>query len=327
MSGNIKKYIFLSLILALAGALAPAGIFANTGSPSRIPQHLFFINGFDQDGDFLDPMGLSFDSQTGEIYLADTGHGRICVFSSDGFPLHEYRSFQADKTEVSFVTPLDVAVNSQGIIFISDIFLNKVIAMNIRGVMEYEVDLGQAEPGGLSVGRIAIDSEDNLFIADGTHSQVLVYSPSGKFKYKFGSKSADGGTGIDKVNDIFPDRKASLIYVTSLTGPAIIVFDYDGMQIRSFGIHDSGEPNFSMPSGVTVLPDGTMFVADTLRSDVKLYTKEGAFIGRFGGVGYSLGAIVFPADLAASPDGRIFVLEKTMARIHVFKTQDAEGPQ
>lgn len=314
------EFVFSILAVLLVSAASTAA-----DRPVEKPQHVLFINGFNEDEDLAEPMGLYFDARRGEIYVADTGNGRICVFSGDGMPLVEYKSYRDLEKTVNFVSPVDVAVNSDGIIFVSDTFLGKVVAMDFRGNLKFETDLTAAATDRISPGRIAVDDEDNLFIADGTNSQVLVYSKTGDFKYKFGRKLKGGITGIDKVNAIYPDRKNSVIYVTSSLGYAVLIFDYDGYQIGSFGVHDSGEPNFSFPSGIAALPDGTVYVADTLRSDVKVYDSSGSFLLSFGGVGFSGGAVVYPADLDLSPDGRLFVLEKTMARVHIFSVTGAGG--
>lgn len=298
-------------------------LFSAMAWAGQAPQHVLFIYGFEKDEDLLDPMGLAFDNDRRELYVADTGNGRVCIFSEDGMPVHEYRFFLDTDRAVEFVSPIDVAVNSQGLILVSDTFLGKVIAMNFRGNLEFEIDLASVGSGRISPGRIAVDSQDNIFVADGTNNQVLVFSQTGAFRYAFGKKPEGAAQGIEKINDIFPDRKNSLIYVTSIAGNAVLMFDYDGNLLSAFGIHDSGEPNFSQPTGIAVLPGGTIYIADMLRSDIKVYESNGHFITSFGGAGYSHGAVVFPSDLDLSDDGKLFVLEKTMGRIHIFSV--AEG--
>lgn len=312
---KILKNILQILVFVMSVAMIVEKPMAINMPP---PEHVMIIGGFDKYGDFQDPMGIFYDEKNSEIYLADTGNKRICVFSETGMPLVEYKTFRDADNTSEFMAPMDVAVDSSGTIFVSDNVLNKVIGMDFLGNMLVDIDFSKAESSRISPGRIAIDSEDNLFIMDGSNDQVLVYTTSGRYRYKFG-KMVGGSTGITKASDIYPDRKHSVIYVSSLQGPSILVFDYDGFQVRSFGKHDSGDPNFSLPTGVVATSDGIIYAADMLRSDVKVYTSEGLYIGKFGGVGKSVNATIFPADLDISEDGRLFFVEKKSARIHIFK--------
>lgn len=312
---RVMKNIFLIIATYIAMGMSLAVCHAEGMTP---PEHESIIWGFDKFGDFQDPMGIFYDERNDEIYLADTGNKRICVFAGNGMPLVEYNTFREIDNISEFQAPLDVAVDSSGTIFVSDNVLNRVIGMDFRGNLLVEIDLSKAEEGRISPGRIAIDEDDNLFIMDGSNNQVLVYTTSGRYRYKFG-KMMGGATGITKVSDVYPDRKHSVIYVSSFQGPSILVFDYDGFQVRSFGKHDSGDPNFSLPTGVVATSNGIIYATDMLRSDTKVYTSEGKYVGKFGGVGRSVNATIFPADLDISEDGRLFFVEKKSARIHIFK--------
>lgn len=316
----MRYYMINNIVLMVVAIFACACFFSpELNAKEIVPTHMMIISGFDQPGDFQEPMGIFFDNRSSEIYFADTGNARICVFSNEGMPLVQYRVFKEAESHVSFRTPLDVAVDSEGVIFVSDIGLGRVIGMDFLGNKVVEIDLSKADGSRISAYRIAIDSEDNLFITDSTNNQILVYTTKGRYRYKFGKQSG-GVTGITKVDDVYPDRENSLIYVTSFQGDSVMIFDYDGYQIRAFGVHDSGEPNFSLPTGIVATPDGYIYVADMLRSDVKKFTKDGVFISRFGGLGKSQEAIIYPADIAISKDGRLFFAEKQSGRLHIFSS-------
>lgn len=307
-------------VVALAGAMALVALFSSVSRAARdnAPEHVLIIDGFKQSGDFAMPMSVYFDEKNSEIYMTDQSNGRVCVFTEDGMPVAEYTKFKESDNFTPFQAPLDVAVDSEGVIFVSDTQLGRVIGMDFQGNMLVEIDFSKAEKVPVSPTRITIDSEDNLFILDGNANQVLVYTTKGRFRYKFG-KQQGGVTGIQKASNIYADRENSLVYVTSYEGTAVLVFDYDGFQILSFGQHDSGESNFSLPTGIVATPDGTIYVADMLRSDIKRFDAEGRYKMHFGGVGKSGAAIIFPADIHLSRDGRLFFAEKTSKRIHVFK--------
>lgn len=312
--------IFLNrfFLLVFVGLVLPVPV-----SPAqKEPTHVGFIAGYKKAGDFLDPMGIFYDARNREIYVADTGNGRICLFTQDGMPEYEFRSYKDKDRTVNFVSPIDVAVNSSGLIFVSDIFLGEVVAMNFRGDLEFALDLTQAEPERISPGRIAVDAEDNLFVADGTNNQVLVFDAQGSFKFKFGKKSGEV-PGIEKISAIYPDSRSARIYVTSIEGTSVLIFDYEGGLTVGFGIHDAGVMNFSFPAGIAALPDGDVYVADTLRSDIKVFNRSHEFQFHFGGAGFGGNATNFPADLDVDPDGNLYIVEKSARRVNIFSLPGA----
>lgn len=77
------------------------------------------------------------------------------------------------------------------------------------------------------------------------------------------------------------------------------------------------------PVGISVHPDGRVFVADTHYYRVLVYDPEGRELERIGAYGTEPGLFVYPTDVAFGPDGRIYVGEYGgNDRIQVF---DAEG--
>jgi len=77
------------------------------------------------------------------------------------------------------------------------------------------------------------------------------------------------------------------------------------------------------PTGLTVGPDGNLYVADTHYHRVMVFTPDGRLVRRFGRFGQEGGCFIYPTDVAFAPDGRIFVSEYGgNDRVSVF---DAEG--
>ena len=76
------------------------------------------------------------------------------------------------------------------------------------------------------------------------------------------------------------------------------------------------------PTGITVGPDGNLYVPDTHYQRVIVYTPEGKEIRRWGSLGSGLGQFIYPTDVAFDDKGRVFVSEYgDNARIQVFDQQ------
>jgi ABC-type Fe3+ transport system permease subunit/sugar lactone lactonase YvrE len=63
------------------------------------------------------------------------------------------------------------------------------------------------------------------------------------------------------------------------------------------------------PTGITVGPDGNLYVADTHYHRVMVFSPDGKTLGEWGRMGQEPGSFIYPTDVAFSGDGRIFVSE------------------
>jgi len=76
------------------------------------------------------------------------------------------------------------------------------------------------------------------------------------------------------------------------------------------------------PTGLSVGPDGNLYVADTHYHRVVVFSSNGKIIREWGQFGEQDGCFIYPTDIAFSGDGRIFVSEYGgNDRISVFNEQ------
>ncbi len=76
------------------------------------------------------------------------------------------------------------------------------------------------------------------------------------------------------------------------------------------------------PVGLTVGPDGNLWVPDTHYHRVLVYAPDGRLVLQFGSRGTGPGQFIYPTDVAFGPDGRVFVSEYgDHDRIQVFDMQ------
>ena len=119
--------------------------------------------------------------------------------------------------------------------------------------------------------------------------------------------------------DVDPAR--GVIYIIDRSG-RIQSFSPEGRPLESWNLPPSPEPGY--PTGLTVAPDGRLFIADTHRFCVTVLDPEtGEMIEQIGELGEGPGQFNNPTDIAFGPDGWFYVSEfGGNDRIQVF---DAEG--
>jgi len=83
-------------------------------------------------------------------------------------------------------------------------------------------------------------------------------------------------------------------------------FDAAGKHLGSFDMPDSAA---GKPTGLTVAPNGDVWVADTHYHRVMVFHPDGTEVRRFGSYGTKPGQMVYPTDVAFAGDGRVFVSE------------------
>jgi ABC-type spermidine/putrescine transport system permease subunit II/sugar lactone lactonase YvrE len=121
--------------------------------------------------------------------------------------------------------------------------------------------------------------------------------------------SAFGTTGAGPGEFLYP-RGIDLagdgsVLVVDKTG-RIQWFTEQGQYLRAIRMPliDAGKP-----TGMSLGPDGRLFVADTHYHRVAIYAPGGEMVGEFGKYGEEGGCFIYPTDVAFGPDGRIFVSE------------------
>ena len=96
----------------------------------------------------------------------------------------------------------------------------------------------------------------------------------------------------------------------------------EGEFVASYGSHGSGEGQFGLPWGLTVGPDGFLYVADWQNDRVQKLSLDGEYIRSFGRSGRGDGELHRPSGVAVDPEGYVYVSDWGNERVVIF---DADG--
>jgi DNA-binding beta-propeller fold protein YncE len=269
-------------------------------------------------GAFVSAGGVHCDRHTGEIFVADSGTNSILIFAENGVPVFEF----ADDEHMN--APARILVDEDGRILVLDADRDRIKVFNYRGEFEKYLELpgfkGVAKP---SFSAMARDDNGDLVVGESTSGQVVVYDSAMKIKLRFGSYGEAPGQFMGIVG-IALDAKH--IYVASEEGLAVQVFSRHGRLIRSWGLHEAGLENVSLPSAIAVDDRGRVILIDTLRQEIKYYDAEGRLMDLLGGIGREPGEVAFPTDLSIDRKGRLCVADSGNRRVQVLSPVNTPPP-
>jgi sugar lactone lactonase YvrE/pimeloyl-ACP methyl ester carboxylesterase len=328
-SPTIRKVTSAGVVTTLAGSAGPSGSADGTGSAAR----------------FFDPVGVAVDS-VGNVFVADYGNNTIRKVTAAGVVTtlagSAGSSGSADGTgsTARFFWPSGVALDSAGSLLVADWANNTIRKVTAAGVVTTLA--GSAGSSGSADGTgsaarfsgpegLAVDSADNVFVADEGNDTIRKVTWAGVVTTLAGSAlaqgSADGtgsaarffqpeGVAVDGVGDVFVAdffnstirKVTSAGLVTTLAGSA-----------GNFGSADGtgSAARFFYPQGLAVGSAGNVFVADTQNHTIRKVTLTGVvttLAGKAGNSGTADGTgsaarFCYPAGLAVDSAGNAFVAD------------------
>lgn len=235
---------------------------------------------------FFNPAAVAVDKK-GFVYVADTHNDLIRKISPDGVVstiLGKWAKEAINKPDTAgrFDTPMGIAVDGVGNVYVADWFHDQIRKISTKGVVT--TFTGTGEPGSkngtgtkasfyLPEG-IAADKAGNIYVADTYNNMIRKIDPSGVVttiagKIKKGRVDGKGaaasffhpdGIAIDNNNNIYiADTGNNLIRRITPDG---IVTTLAGSGIRGSVNGDARAASFNRPMSVAVGAGGNVYVAD-----------------------------------------------------------------
>lgn len=117
------------------------------------------------------------------------------------------------------------------------------------------------------------------------------------------------------------DPRARLLYVIDKMTGRVQSFNADTGRLAAWWLMPKSDRG--KPTGCSVAPDGSLYVADTHENRIMVFAPDGRLIRSFGSYGLGPGQFTYPTDVAFGPDDTYYISEfGGNDRIQVF---DAAG--
>lgn len=228
-----------------------------------------------------------------------------------------------------FIMPHGLTVDHAGNLWLTDVGLHQVFKCSPSG--DVLLTLGEAGVPGDDTSHfnlptdVAVLPDGSFYVSDGyQNTRVLKFSATGRFEFQWGTKGKGPGQ-FHLPHGITLDPKGRII-VCDRENERLQVFDAKGAFL-----HEWKGPQIGKPYGIATSPDGHLFVIDggspSLKQELRGKAVEldptGQILDTFGGYGKAPGQFQLGHDIAAGPDGAIYVAEGTGARVQKFVRRKA----
>lgn len=236
--------------------------------------------------------------RAGTLYVADRNNHRIRKVTVEGevstlAGTGDAGFVDGALAEARFNQPYGVALSEdEGLLYVADYLNHAIRVVDLRAGRVVTL-AGNGKPG----------------FADGKGVQAQFHQP---YNVKRGR---DGHLYV-------PDQNNHAVRRVSVDG-AVSTVAGDGK--AGFADGQGREARFNNPTGITIAPDGTLFVADRNNHRVRRIDPAGSVstLAGDGSAGFADGALAQakfnrPLDVELAPDGRLYVSEENNHRIRVI---------
>lgn len=234
----------------------------------------------------LDPVG--------NLIVSDVGRKSVLRFDSAGHLLTEWGPRFAG---AMLDEPAGVAATSDSV-YVVDRGTPRIFELDMQGRLRGLLSLEALGTYGLN--GLALDRPGNLYVADTGRNRILAFTPSGAPVRTVGRPGADLGALTQPMMLAFaPDA-------------SMAVADWENSRIARWSSEFQPANTFSTgfrPFGIAVDGAGRIFVPDTSRRKVVVFTSDGTSVAELGGPNSADALDVAPRQVAVSRVGQsVYVL-------------------
>lgn len=265
-------------------------------------------------GQFLEPRGVAVNDDTGEVYVSDTGNGRVERFSGTGAFSVQFNGASAPTGPLS--SPTGVAVDnstdpldpSTGDVYVIDAGHDVIDKFSPGGVYEGQITEGSGSAPLGELDGVAVDATGNVWVYQAS-GEIDEYANGLSNTFISSRQSPFGvqpGFAVDAQDDLYVLRGSGQFGKLDSAGE-VLIETFDGSESSTGAAVDFESGNVYIEEGPTV----------------GVFAPSGTLLERFGS-----GKLGAGAGIAVAPrEGAVYVAEPSADEILIAKPEVVAAPQ
>jgi DNA-binding beta-propeller fold protein YncE len=235
-------------------------------------------------GDEADPLagpsGLAVDAQ-GNLYAIDAGHDRIVKYNPNGKPLTHWGQHGQGDGQFSF-----------------------------GGVQ----DPPESGPFRQAYGKIAVDQQGNVYVADTKNARIQKFDSQGKFLLKWGSPGAGEGQ-FGFLAGIAIDNQGNIFTAENAPESRIQGFDQNGKFLLQWKTHPTDNNLPFSPDDIAIDQRGYVYLLDRGSATIQRASKTGQWIDNWTLICGRKNTLLSPDSLTLDRANHLYVADSMMNQI------------
>ena len=261
-----------------------------------------------ESGQFFWPSGIA--SYADQLYVADEYNHRIQVFTQDGQWVRSWG--EKGESADQFNQPCDIAIDSEGRVFIADRNHYRVQEYTLKG--DYISTLkGHVDSSLFMPVSIMIDQNDVIYVSDTQTSRIIHWTNNdsyGRTWRQYSDHEMIAPSGMMYSNDS--------IYIADTGHNRVQRLSIDGDIISEWQMIGENPQALRFPLGMAMNSQGEWYASNYGANQVNHYSKDGQFIDSWGIIGKQPGEFNGPTDIAINSQDQIYILDKNNHRVQKF---------
>ena len=243
--------------------------------------------------------------------------------SSFSLKYHSVVGFHTDQGSRGFQHPSAFAMRSDGRIFVGSRGPAPTTGIQMVG-REFEF-YGKIGEKGSSLGlmqevsALAVDEDDNLYVADEELNRITVFDKEGEPVRSWGEHGSQPGQ-FSRPAGLLLDSDS--VFVVDTMNHRVQRYSKEGKFLSQWGQYGSQEGMLDQPWGISRGNDNEFIIADWGNDRIQKFTPDGEHIKSIGESGKGDGQLNRPAHAVVDGEGNMYIADWGNQRLQVL---DPEG--
>lgn len=264
----------------------------------------------------INPLAVAVSKN--QIYVADSGNGRVVVYSRKGVFTKTLGDQGTSATKLIY--PTDLAVTQDDHLYVADRPAGRIMLINPQGkvVKSFPEGEDRLKLNGFSPLALALDDGGNLVVSEVSQQRLVYFNPAGKLLKIVKKDKFKRDLPLSFANGIATE--GNKLYIANSNQSNVLVYNDQAGQFDVMALKNQA---LTLPRGMAVDPASkNLFVADLMQHQVyQIDLKGQKRVDTIGMVGIDKQLFSYPNDVAVDSEGRLYIADKGNGRILILKRQ------